>query len=381
MHDKGNENQKAKPEMLPLAYRNKFIFQIQYSRLSFILRCSQIIPLYESAVKDYNILIHFIEEKYSRGCNLGVIYIVSVEEAAGKTTICAGLGKYLMTEGKKVGYLKPLASGKDDTDSDATFMRRVLGMSDDMNASDIIKGRDVVLVEGTLGPNAGDSISQSTYSAAKEMKAKAVAVEVYSGQASDFADSYKGFGDNLLGVIINKVPQSQLKSAGDKARADFGAVGINVLGVIPENRALLAMTVGELADNIKGKILNSTEKSAELVENYMLGAMVVDSGLDYFWRKNNKAAIIRRDRPDMQLAALETPTRCLVLSGNGEAPAYNVLQKAEIRDIPIISTETVTDDIVGIIEDALSKTKLEQESKLPILAEIVKQNLDVKALV
>jgi BioD-like phosphotransacetylase family protein len=113
----------------------------------------------------------------------------------------------------------------------------------------------------------------------------------------------------------------------------------------------------------------------------MLGAMVVDSGLDYFWRKSNKAAIIRQDRPDMQLAALETPTRCLVLSGNGEAPIYNVLQKAEIRGIPIISTQTETDDIVAIIEDALSKAKLDQENKLPILAEMVKQNLDIKALV
>lgn len=312
---------------------------------------------------------------------MGVIYIVSAEEAAGKTTICAGLGKYLMAEGKKVGYLKPLASGTGDADGDATFMRRVLGISNDVKAPDIIHGKDVVLVEGTLGPNAGDSISQATYGAAKEMKAKAVAVEAYSGQVSDFVDSYKGFGDSLLGVIINKVPQSQLQSAGEKARADFGAMGINVLGVIPENRALLAMTVGELADNIKGKILNSTEKSAELVDNYMLGAMVVDSGLDYFGRKSNKAAIIRQDRPDMQLAALETPTRCLVLSGNGESPAYNVLQKAEIRGIPIISTETETDDIVAIIEDALSKTKLGQENKLPILAEMVKQNLDIKALV
>jgi len=312
---------------------------------------------------------------------LGVIYIVSVEEGAGKTTICAGLGRYLMAEGKKAGYLKPLASGKNDTDSDAAFLRGILGISDEAKAPDIIKNSDVVLVEGTLGPNDADSISQATYNAAKEMKAKAIAVEAYSGQASGFVDSYKGFGESLLGVIINKVPQSQLKSVSEKTGSEFLTAGIKVLGVIPENRTLLAMTVGELAENLKGKILNSAEKSAELVENYMLGAMVVDSGLDYFGRKNNKAAIIRQDRPDMQLAALETSTRCLVLSGNAEAPVYNVLQKAEIKGIPIISTETETDDIVAIIEAALSKTKLEQENKLPILTEMVKQNLDLKAIV
>lgn len=311
---------------------------------------------------------------------MGVLYVVSAEEAAGKTTICAGLGKYLMAEGKKVGYLKPLASGKGDADKDTSFLRRVLEISGKVNAPDIIKGKDVVLVEGTLGPNAADSVSQATYSAAKEMQARAIAVEAYSGESYAFSDSYLGFGDSLLGVIINKVPQSQVKTTADNAKAGFEAAGIKVLGVIPENRALLAMTVGELADIIKGKILNSSEKSAELVENYMLGAMVVDSGLDYFGRKGNKAAIIRQDRPDMQLAALETATRCLVLSGNGEAPIYNVLQKAEIRGIPIISTETETGDLVAIIEDALSKTRLEQENKLPVLTEMVKQNLDLKAL-
>ncbi len=139
---------------------------------------------------------------------------------------------------------------------------------------------------------------------------------------------------------MNKVPQSQLKRVKEEATAQFGAAGIKVLGVIPENRVLLAITVGELAECIQGKILNNAEKSGELVENYMLGAMVVDSGLDYFGRKSNKAAIIRQDRPDMQLAALETPTKCLVLSGSNQPPIYNVLNKAESKGIPIITTET-----------------------------------------
>ena len=77
----------------------------------------------------------------------------------------------------------------------------------------------------------------------------------------------------------------------------------------------ITITVGELAEVIGGKIINHQEKSGEPVENYMLGAMVVDSGLDYFNRKKNKAAIIRQERLDMQLAALETSTICLVLSG------------------------------------------------------------------
>jgi len=207
-----------------------------------------------------------------------------------------------------------------------------------------------------------------------------IIAEAYSGQAPRFIDGYKGFGESLLGVILNKVPTSQLKRVQDEASAQFGAAGINVLGVLPEDRVLFAITVGELADSIQGKILNNAEKSAELVENFMLGAMVVDSGLDYFGRKINKVVVVRGDRPDMQLAALETSTRCLVLSGSNEPPIYNVLQKAEKRGIPIISTENTTSDIVASIEDALSQGRFNQEKKLPKLAEIMKQNLNLQAV-
>ena len=314
---------------------------------------------------------------------MGVLYVVSAEASAGKTAICAGLAINLMNEGKKAGYLKLQVAEKDGSDSDIVFMKQILGLTDAVNAPDVIQGRDVILVEAMLGQTADDAVSKDTYGAAKEMKARAIAVEAYSGKASGFIDVYKGFGENLLGVIINKVPESQVKRVKDEATAQFGAAGINMLAVIPENRVLLAITVGELAESVRGKILNNPDKSGELVENFMLGAMVVDSGLDYFGRKNNKAAIVRQDRPDMQLAALETSTKCLVLTGSPDesGPAYNVLQKAEARGIPIITTETEAKDIIASLEGTLMSTRLNQEKKLSRLAEVVKQNLDIKALV
>lgn len=125
---------------------------------------------------------------------------------------------------------------------------------------------------------------------------------------------------------------------------------------MPESRTRLAITVGELADVIEGKIISHPEKSDELVENYMLGAMVLDSGLDYFNRKKNKVVIIRQERLDMQLAALETSTTCLVLSGGDNTPAYRVRQKADSRSIPIITTPVPVNDIVTRIDKLLAKT-------------------------
>jgi BioD-like phosphotransacetylase family protein len=311
---------------------------------------------------------------------LGVLCVVAAEKGAGKTAACAGIARNLVAGGKKVGYLKPPA-GNDGSDSDVIFMKQVLEAADVVNAPDVVQGRDVVLVEAGLGAGPSDRVSQDTYGAAREMKAKAIAVEAYSSEAPVYADAYRGFGADLLGVILNKVPSSQLKRVKEEAGPAFAAAGLRFLGAIPEDRSLLAITVAELAASIRGKILNNEEKSGELVEEYLLGAMLVGSALPYFNRRQNKAAIIHQDRPDMQLAALETPTRCLVLSGSQEPPVYNVRRIAETRGVPIISTAASTGDIVAVIEESLLNTRLNQVEKLDKLARLLQQHLDLAAVV
>jgi BioD-like phosphotransacetylase family protein len=233
-----------------------------------------------------------------------------------------------------------------------------------------LKGKDIFLIEAMLEKKTADTV--------KEKKAKVIAIEAYADRMLKNSKEYQGFGESFLGVIINKVPANRLKRVKEEAVKKYGAAGIKILGIIPENRTLLAISIGEVAECIGGKILNHAEKSNELVENYMLGAMTVDSGLDYFGRKKNKAAVIRQERLDMQLAALETSTSCLVLSGGDVTPAYKVRQKAESRGIPIITTGAAVSSIVTNIDKLLGKPCLNQEKKLTKLADTVKQNLDLK---
>jgi len=107
--------------------------------------------------------------------------------------------------------------------------------------------------------------------------------------------------------------------------------------------------------------------------------MCVDSGLDYFGRKANKVVVVRNDRPDMQMAALETSTRCLVISGGGEPIDY-VRFKAAEKNIPVIKTRNDTDTVIKHIEELLDSTRFHQEKKLNRLAEILAPNLDFKAI-
>lgn len=327
---------------------------------------------------------------------MAALYITSPQAGAGKTLLCAGLGKHLRSQGKKVGFFKPLvadikATEKKAADSDTAFIRRILSLKEPVEdlcpviggeenlgaqirqAYDrVAKDKDIVIIEGVWRQRPGGKAVGAAYEVVVALGAKVVVVEGYSTKLfkAKPADSYRDFGEYLLGVVVNKVPASQLEAV--------RGLGGEVLGVIPEDRALLSLTVAELAERIEGKIVNDTGKSAELVENYMLGALGVDSGLDYFGRKLDKAVVVRSERPDMQLAALETSTRCLVISGDGE-PIYAVLHSAEDKNIPIIVTGGNTASVIESIELALGKTKFNQDKKLPRLDEVMEQ-LDFKSL-
>jgi BioD-like phosphotransacetylase family protein len=324
---------------------------------------------------------------------LAALYITSPQAGAGKTLVCAGLANYLKGQGKKVGFFKPLVAAiksKEAADSDTAFIKDILGLKEPVeNLCPVIGGegdvakkvkpaydkvakdKDIVIIEGIWRQRPGAKLAESSYEIAKALEAKVIVVEGYSPDllGTKPADKYQGFGQDLLGVVINKVPLARMA-----ALAELGGV----VGVIPEDRTLLSLSVAELVELSGGRIVNDVGKSAELVENYMLGALGVDSGLDYFGRKVNKAVVVKGERPDMQLAALQTSTKCLVISGDGE-PIYEVLQSAGDKGIPVIVTDENTTSVMESIERALGMTKFNQPEKLPRLAEVMKR-LDFEAL-
>lgn len=325
------------------------------------------------------------------------LYVTSLEKGSGKTAVCAGLGKHLLSDGKKIGFLKPIVTDKQNlpaeyTDSDAAFIKRLFALEEPIDLlcpvfsngrnrpirikeayARVSQGKDVVIVEGISDQN------QAAHGLVETLDARVIIVESYSKELLKAINSYKDFGKYLLGVVLNKVPRSRVEHVRDETSTQFNETGVNFLGGLPEDRALLTMTIGELAERIQGEILSGAEKSAELVENIMLGAMCIDAGPEYFGRKANKVVVVRSERPDMQLAALETSTRCLVLTGN-TAPKSVVLARAEEKKVPIILARDDTTAIVTNIEDALGKTRFNQENKLPKLTEIMGQYFNFQTL-
>lgn len=321
------------------------------------------------------------------------LYVTSLEKSAGKTAICAGLGRHLLNSGKKVGFFKPTVA--DTIDGDASFLKDILALEESESLlcpviSDgkikeaydkISRGKDVVIIEGTWRQKPGGKPVEASYEIVKALDARVIIVEGYSKESPEekLVSTCRDFGEYLLGVVLNKVPRKRLEHVRGEMLNLFSKAGLGVLGVLPEDRVLSVPTVGELAGHIQGEILNCAEQSVELVENFMLGAMTVDTGPEYYVRKANKAVIVRGERPDMQMAALETSTKCLVLAGN-IAPIPNVLRRAEEKRVPIILARDNSGVIVNKIEDALDKTKFNEGKKLPRLMAIMEQYFDFRAV-
>lgn len=315
---------------------------------------------------------------------MACFYITSAGSGAGKTTVAAALAGYLKGKGRKTGFLR-VSSGAEE--ADGVFMKRVLGLDEEVavicpvvtggEAAGTLQaackrmsaGKDVVIVEG---PPEAEFI--------QALEASVILVEAYAaGAPGKPEEAGGGLLPGLTGVIVNKVPVRKLDEVRAGAAAWFKEAGSVLLGVLPEDRVLLAPSVGELAEWLDGEVLNSPERSGELVENVMVGAMTVDHGPLYYGIKDNKAAVIRAERPDMQLAALDTSLRCLVLCGD-TAPTHAVLYEAEKKEVPVIRVRQGVAGTISALEEAMGRSRFGQAGKLSRLADLTGRYFDYDRL-
>ena len=336
------------------------------------------------------------------------LYVASWGAAAGKTSLCAAIGRWLQKNGKKAGYLKPLALANGGSDEDAEFLRQVLGLPESSEViaplrladegslkqelaggalgarvkqwhGDMAKGRDMVMVEAFGDLAKGGHVADASYQVVEALNAKVIVVVAYAVGISweTMASSSQKFGRHLLGVVVSRVPVNKIESVRTEAGSRLEGQGVKVLGLIPDDRRLFGVSVAEIALRLGVEALCGKDRLAQLVENVMIGALTPDSGEDYFKRKARKAVVVRGDRPDVQLAALSTSTNCLVLTG-GVSPIAQVLGWAEDKEVPILVTERDTLSTVAEVEKAFVQARFRHLDKLDALETLLRGNLDLQ---
>ena len=156
-------------------------------------------------------------------------------------------------------------------------------------------------------------------------------------------------------------------------------LGLPVLGVMPRSPLLRSVTVEELARRLDARVLCCRERLDLLVETLSIGAMNVNSAMEFFRRRRNMAVVTGADRTDIQLAALEASTQCLILTGAGE-PLPQLISRAEELDVPLLKVEHDTLTTVEVIERTFGHVRLHESVKATYAFRLVEEHCDFERL-
>lgn len=341
------------------------------------------------------------------------IYVMG-SPGSGKTMVALGLSLKLRKEGINVGYFKPVGSpsripGK--AEGDAHLMKETLGMSASleviaphqaaytylsgnrrresidviMNSFDeISRESDMVIIDGAVFPYVLGSWDLDSITLAQKLNAGAlVTIKVESDfsidQALFFSEHLTMKKIPLVGNIFNNIPRPLLAKTEGVYAPIINKRGYNTLGVIPRRSAIASPTVEEFYQELGGEVLAGAGNMQLLVEDIMIGAMTLDSALSYLRRAADKAVILGGDRSDLALAALETSTSVLILTG-GLYPDVRVLARADEKNVPVIMVHYDTYTAVEKLSRVTRHLKPDDSTGIRITVENIEEYCNWQAI-
>jgi len=345
------------------------------------------------------------------------ILVTSTAPYSGKSGISLALIHILQERGHRVGYFKPFGTmpvfvDGVTTDQDALYINRCClarpepladvcpvvrtqsfiedvlshqseGLDERVLSaySSCSTDRDVMVIEGPSDLYQGRSVGLSVDNIARMLDARALLIDRPNGMdlPDDVVTMADALGDRLGGVLLNWVHEAQNDFVIRRIAPFLASAHVPVLGVMPHDPALSSVTVGEIVDALGGTVLCAEDRLDEPVETFMVGAMGQDKALRFFRRKARKAVITGGDRADVQLAALETNTHALILTGN-LPPGSLVLSRAEELGVPMIMVDTDTLTAVEKMEALMGRVRLHDVNKAARIREMLVQSVDVETL-
>jgi hypothetical protein len=309
---------------------------------------------------------------------MATLIIASISDRSGKTAVAAALASRLGTIESPVAVGKASSDG-DSGDSDVAVFAGLLpgnpaisGAIGDIagNISSASDNSDIAIVEGSSDTKSNLDLANST-------DGLVLLVVRYGEGITAVAKEY---GSRLAGVVINGLPKYRAEDADGTIAADLETAGTKLLGSIPDDRRMLAPKLGQVAEHLGGQFLSGEDYADRLLDNFLIGGLVLDWGPFYFSSRNNTGVIVRGDRPDVQLAAIQTDTtRALVLT-KGVRPVEYVMYEADQRGIPIVVVPGNTHDVAEKLEGLQPQVKFDHADKLERMVDLVTEHVDISAL-
>jgi len=344
------------------------------------------------------------------------LYIASTKSASGKTAVALSLGLRLKADQYRVGYLKPLSLpslGDETVDEDARLAKEVLRLEQEVgellpvvatpekllerlkappetNSIEQVQaacrtageGKDVLLLEGGGSLREGYALGLPVPQVAQALGSRVLLMVRFVSEIQMFDDilaTQAQLGEALCGVIVNRLPPESRPFIVRTAAPYLEKKGLPLLGALPDVVSLSAMTVGEIVSLLKAEVLTHYYRPTALVENLTVGAMTAETALSRFRQFSRKAVITGGDRTDLQMAALETSTTCLILTG-GLRPSPLVVKQAEEFGVAVLLTPRHTLEAVEAIERLYGRTRLGHMAKLRRFRELMDKHCNYQRL-
>ena len=238
-------------------------------------------------------------------------------------------------------------------------------------------GADAIVVEGLPLTDAQGASVAASAALAKALHAQVLGVLPYSNEPPlETAASWReAFGDRLAGVVINRRTRYAEHEVTDLMAPQLREAGVPVLGVLPEERLMLAPTVRQVADHLDATFYLGATEDHRLVEHILIGGLIRESGSDYFGRFPNQAVVVKGTRPDIAMAALGCPLSCLILTG-GAQPTQYLHSRAEAQGVPLLVTETDTLATAAALESLQERVSVHHPQKVERFALLLEERLD-----
>lgn len=356
------------------------------------------------------------------------IFLSSIQQNSGKTTMSLGLLKALKSRRIKTTFMKPVGqqfvSVKDmDIDKDSYLIREVfktrrhlkemspitigrgytekyifnpdkarLGSVIEKSFDTLVKGKDAIIVEGTGHAGVGSVIDFSNADVASLLNSKVIIISGGGiGRSIDEISLNKALFDlkgvDVIGVIVNKVlPEKYAKIKKTLGRG-LKNKGIKLLGVIPMQPLLSAPTVEQVKNRLGLKVLCGKENTNTRIQHTIVAAMEPHNMIDYL--VDGTLVITSGDRVDNILAAISShlvkggknlEVAGIVLTG-GLMPNPKIVTLLRKSHIPVLITEHDTYTIAAEVEHLVPKIQTTDKDKIQEASRLVNQYVDVDAII
>ncbi len=321
------------------------------------------------------------------------LLVASDSPGAGKTATSLALAQIFYRSGAPARAFEPFPDDNADSQLfarlanaslDGWTPRRVgdSGLSDSYLAdlaSALAASGDAESVSVLEMPSSVGAEGVARAAEALDAKTLLVAAARRDQRGGDLSAWRDALGDRLAGAIVNGVTRYLGTEAAELVAPSFADSGIELFGMIPEDRFMLSITVEQAREALGGRYAVEEGDTDSPITVFQVGGMSLDPGELRFGLYENNAVVARGDRPDIQMPALSSSVSCLVLTG-GIDPIEYISYEAREEETPVIVVEPDTLTTMTLLNDVTASPRMDSARKASRFADLLAANVDVERL-